>query len=325
MAKYKVFMTDKTWPDLEIEKRILQEIDAELTLGAGGTPEEICRQGQDCDALMVLFTPMGRENLEIFEKCGLLVRMGIGTNTVDLPTATRQNMMVCNVPDYCQEEVADHVMALFLEITRKVGMLNTQVKGGGWDMTIADPVPRLQGKVFGIWGCGGIGQMAGHRAAAFGMKVAGYDPYQEEGVFSANGIIRYHDVKSFLSEIDVLSLHVPLTPETGGMINEETLQMMKPSAYLINTARGPLINEEDLCAAVKDGVIAGAALDVLHVEPPKDVSLFRGLDNVIITPHAAWNSEDAIPELRVKAAQEVVRFFKEGRPKNLVNRDVLGS
>lgn len=323
MPKYKVFMTDKTWPDLEIEKNILREIDAELVLGSGGTPEEICREGKDCDALMVLFTPMGRENLEIFEKCGLLVRMGIGTNTVDLATATRKNIMVCNVPDYCQEEVADHVMALFLEITRKVGILNSQVKGGGWDMTIADPVPRLQGKVFGLWGCGGIGQMAGHRAAAFGMKLAGYDPYQSEDVFEENGIRRYVDLKRFLAEIDVLSLHVPLTPDTEHMINAETLGMMKPSAYLINTARGPLIDEDDLCVAVKEGTIAGAALDVLHVEPPKDVSKFASIPNILITPHAAWNSEDAIPELRVKAAREVVRFLTEGRPKNLVNRDIL--
>ncbi len=323
MAKCKVFMTDKTWPDLDIEREILKKIDAELVLSRGGTPAEICQEGKDCDALMVLFTPMGKENLEIFDKCKILVRMGIGTNTVDLATATRKGIMVCNVPDYCQEEVADHVMALFLEITRKVGILNSQVKNGGWDMTIADPVPRLQGKVFGLWGCGGIGQMTGHRASSFGMCLAGYDPYQSEDVFTRNNIKRYRDLDRFLAEIDVLSLHVPLTSETKYMINSKTLSMMKPSSYLINTARGPLIDEDDLCAAIQEGVIAGAALDVLHEEPPRDISKFRDLPNVIVTPHAAWNSEDAIPELRVKAAEEIVRLFTEGFPKNLVNKDIL--
>ncbi|MBU2514667.1 C-terminal binding protein [bacterium] len=323
MSKIKVFMTDKSWTDLEIEKNILKEIDAEIVLGSPGTPEEICREGQDCDVAMVLFTPMGAENLRTFKQCKLLVRMGIGINTVDLFTATQQNIMVCNVPDYCQGEVADHVIALMLEVTRKIGALNSQVRGGGWDMTIADPVPRLQDKVFGLWGCGGIGQMTARRAAAFGMKVSGYDPYQTDSVFDQNGIKRYQDLNRFLSEIDVLSLHVPLTPETEHMINAETLGHMKSSAYLINTARGFLVNEEDLYTAIKSRSIAGAALDVLETEPPNGVAKLATLPNVVITPHAAWNSEEAIPELREKAAQEIVRFFKEGRPKNLVNTDIL--
>lgn len=323
MPKYKVFMTDKTWPDLEIEKEIIREVDGEVTVSSGGTPEEICNEGRDCDIMMNLFTPMKKEQLEIFTRCRLLVRMGIGTNTVDLDAATERNIMVCNIPDYCQEEVADHVIALFLEMVRKVGDLDRQVKSGGWDMTIADPVPRLQGKVFGLLGCGGIGRMTGKRAAAFGMKVCGYDPYASDEVFSEAGIERYDDLKKFLSEADVVSLHVPLTKETENIINRDTLKAMKPEAYLINTARGALINDDDLYEALTQKKIAGAALDVLRVEPPKEVSRMTLLPNVIITPHAAWNSADAIPELRVKAAQEVVRFIKEGRPKNLVNKAVL--
>ena len=323
MAKHKVFMTDKIWPDIEVEKKILQSIDAELTISKGGTPEEICREGKDCDAVMVLFTPMKKEFLGIFDHCGLLVRMGIGTNTVDLPFATERGVMVCNVPDYCQEEVADHAMALFLEITRKVGMLDRQVKSGGWDMSIADPVPRLQGKVFGLLGCGGIGRMTGRRAASFGMRLAGYDPYQPEEVFIDERIKQYDNLQKFLSEVDVVSLHVPLTPETADIINRDTLKLMKPTAYLINSSRGPLVVEEDLYDALAAKRIAGAALDVLRVEPPKEKTRFADLSNIVITPHAGWNSEDAIPELRVKAAQEVVRFFTEGRPKHLVNREIL--
>lgn len=323
LPKYKVFMTDKTWPDIELEKEILSSIDAELILSKGGTPEEICAEGSDCDALMVLFTPMGRRCLEMFNKCKVLIRMGIGLNTVDMEAATEKGIMVANVPDYCQDEVADHTMALFLEITRKVGMLDRQVKSGGWNMDIANPVPRLQGKVFGLLGCGGIGLRTGRRAAAFGMKLAGYDPFLPEEVFLRENIAPYADLNQFFSEVDVVSLHVPLLPETKEIINAKTLKMMKPSAYLINSSRGPLINETDLFEALNKGTIAGAALDVLCEEPPKTLPKLAQAPNIIITPHAAWNSEEAIPELRIKAAREIVRTFTEGQPKNLANREVV--
>lgn len=323
MATYKVFMTDKTWPDLELEKRVLSSIDAELVLSRGGTPEEICEEGSDCDALMVLFTPMGRENLEFFTRCRVLVRMGIGFNTVDMEAATEKGIMVANVPDYCQDEVADHTIALFLEITRKAGMLDNQVKSGGWDMDIANPVPRLQGKTFGLLGCGGIGLRTGRRAASFGMRVAGYDPFLPENVFDEEGIKKYTDFDKFVSEVDALSLHIPLTSETHEIINERTLKMMKPDAYLVNSSRGPLIDEDALFDALESGAIAGAGLDVLCEEPPKGTPRLARAKNIVITPHAAWNSTEAIPELRIKSAEEVVRALTEGRPRHLINKEVL--
>lgn len=316
-------MTDKTWPDLELEKRILSSIGAELALSKGGTPEEICEEGKDCDALMVLFTPMGRKNLEYFQRCRVLVRMGIGVNTVDMDAATEKGIMVANVPDYCQDEVADHTIALFLEITRKAGLLDNQVKSGGWNMDIANPVPRLQGKLFGLLGCGGIGLRTGRRAAAFGMRVAGYDPFLPDKVFEEEGIEKYTDFDKFVSEIDVLSLHVPLTSETRGIVGKRTLKMMKPGSYLVNSSRGPLIDEDALFEALEKEVIAGAGLDVLCEEPPKGIPRLAMAKNIVITPHAAWNSTEAIPELRVKAAEEVVRALTEGRPRNLINREVL--
>ncbi|MGI6783173.1 MAG: C-terminal binding protein [Aminivibrio sp.] len=325
MAEFKVFMTDKTWPDLEIERRVLSSIDAELVLSKGGSPEEICEEGGDCDVLMVLFTPMPRKNLEYFKKCRALIRMGIGVNTVDMKAATEKGIMVANVPDYCQDEVADHTMALFLEITRKAGILDNQVKSGGWNMDIANPVPRLQGKIFGLLGCGGIGLRTGRRAAAFGMRPAGYDPLLPEKVFEEEGIERYTDFDEFISNVDVLSLHVPLTSETRGIVNERTLRMMKPEAYLVNSSRGPLIDEDALFEALENDLIAGAGLDVLCEEPPKGVPKLARAKNIVITPHAAWNSTEAIPELRIKSAEEVVRTLTEGRPRNLINKEVLGT
>ena len=316
-------MTDKIWADLQIEEKILGEIDADLVLSKGGAPEEICEEGSDCDALMVLFTPMSKKHLDFFKKCKVLVRMGIGTNTVDLARATEKGIMVANVPDYCQEEVADHALALFLEITRKAGMLDRNVKSGGWDMDLANPVPRLQGKTFGLLGCGGIGQRTGRRAAAFGMRLAGYDPYAPEEVFSREKIARFRRLEDFFQACDAVSLHIPLTPETKNIINRDTLKMMKPSAYLVNTSRGPLVDEDALYDALQNGELAGAALDVLCAEPPKSLPKIATARNIVITPHAGWNSEEAIPELRVKAAEEVVRTFREGRPRHLVNKEVL--
>jgi D-3-phosphoglycerate dehydrogenase len=318
-------MTDKTWPDLDIEKDIFAAsgLDIDLALSEGGMPEKICREGKDCDILMVLFTPMGRRHLDMFSRCRALIRMGIGTNSVDLDFAGKKGIQVANVPDYCQEEVADHTLALFLELTRKVGVLNRDVRKGHWEMSIADPVPRLRNLTFGLWGCGGIGRLAGRRAAAFGMRVVGHDPFLPAETFEAHGIARRTDLDSFLAEADVVSLHAPLTPATENMVNEKTLGRMKPSAYLLNSSRGKLIDEEALYAALKNGSIAGAGLDVLREEPPAGVHRFCEFENCIITPHAAWNSTEAIPELRIKAAEEVVRFLKTGRVKNLVNKDAL--
>ena len=326
MARTTVFMTDKTWPDLEIEKKIFEQsgLDIDFVLSKGGSPEDICREGSQCDILMVLFTPMGKQYLEMFDKCRALIRLGIGTNSVDMAVATQKGIQVANVPDYCQEEVADHAFALFLELTRKVGLLAADVRKGRWEMSIADPVPRLQTLTFALWGCGGIGRLTGHRARAFGMKLIGYDPFCPDAVFTENGIERYTDLKSFLAAADVVSLHTPLTPETDKMVNAETLGWMKESAYLINSSRGPLIDEDALYSVLANKKIAGAGLDVLTVEPPKGVHKLCEFANCIITPHAAWNSTEAIPELRVKAAEEVVRFLSTGHVKHLVNKDVLG-
>lgn len=324
MKPYKVFMTDTIWPDVDIEKAGVSKIpNVDFSLSKGGTPEEICEEGKDCDALMVLFAPMSAKYLEYFKKCKVLVRMGIGFNSVDLEKATEMGIMVANVPDYCQEEVADHTMALFLEITRKVGLLDRDVKAGGWHMELANPVPRLQGKTFGLFGCGGIGRRTGKRAAAFGMNLAGYDPFVPDEVFAGDNIKRYTVLEEFLSEVDVVSLHIPLLPDTKWIINKSALACMKPTAYLINTSRGPLVNEDDLYDVLVDGKIAGAALDVLNEEPPKSLPKIATAPNIVITPHASWNSLESLPELRAKAAEEVVRTFREGRPKFLINKEVL--
>jgi D-3-phosphoglycerate dehydrogenase len=325
LPKYNVFMTDTIFPDTSIEEEELAAGDAGLTLASTKDPAKYLAEGRDCDALLVVYAPVGPEVIEGLTRCRVIVRTGIGVNNIDIDAATRKGIMVANVPDYCIDEVADHTLALFLSGVRKVTFLHGRVKEGAWDVNEAKPVPRLRGKVYGLLGCGAIGQSVAERVSALGMETVGYDPFAPDEVFAASGIRRISDFDEFLGTVDALSLHVPLTEETRHIINRETIEKMKPGTFLVNTARGGLVNEADLYEALTGGVIGGAALDVLEQEPPEEVPPLAELPNVIITPHAAFFSEGAVPELRRKAAREVIRTLTEGRPKFWVNRKQMES
>lgn len=320
MAKYRVFMTDTVFPDTEIEREELDRIGAELKLATSTDSETLAREGSDCDAMLVVYAPVEGAVIERLDHCRIIVRTGIGVNNIDIPTASRKGIMVANVPDYCLDEVADHAMAMFLCVVRKVAFLDRRVRQGAWNVNEAKPVPRLRGKIMGLFGCGAIGQRVGLRAKAFGLRVLGFDPYLPEEVFEQNGIERAADFDTFLSSVDFLSLHVPLTDSTYHIMNRDTFGKMKPTSFLINTSRGPLVNESDLYEALKNGRISGAGLDVLDVEPPGIPFRLSELDNIVITPHAAFFSDDAVPELRRKAAQEIVRALIEGKPRSWINR-----
>ncbi len=320
MSKYSVFMTDSIFPDTDIEQKELSALDASLCLSSSTDPATFLNEGRDCDAMLVVYAPVGAEVIEGLSRCKVIVRTGIGYNNIDLDAATRKGIMVANVPDYCVDEVADHTMALFLAGIRKINFLNSRVKAGVWNVNEAAPIPRLRGKVYGLLGCGAIGRGVAERASAFGMEVVGYDPFVPDEVLSRSGIRRIEDLDIFFPTVDAFSLHVPLTEDTLHVINRKNLEKMKSTAFFVNTSRGPLVNEQDLYEALKDGVITGAALDVLETEPPEKVPPLAELPNVIITPHAAFFSEGAVPELRRKAAQEIVRTLKEGHPKFWVNK-----
>jgi len=319
LSKYKVFMTDTIFPDTEIEERELSKIDAELVLSSEKDPQAFIREGHDCDAMLVVYAPVGAEVISSLDKCRIIVRTGIGVNNIDIATASAKKIMVANVPDYCQDEVADHAMALFLAGVRKIAYLDSKVKSGIWNVNEAKPIPRLRGKKFGIIGCGAIGRKVAERAKAFGMEVYGYDPYLPDEKFKEEGIVKVSSLDEFYPLVDYFSLHVPLMDETHHMINLESIRKMKPSAFFVNTSRGPLVNEEDLYKALSEKQIAGAALDVLNTEPPAMPVPLAEFENVILTPHAAFVSEEAIPELRRKGAQEIARTLTEGKPKYWVN------
>jgi len=313
-------MTDTIFPDTVIEEKELSAIEAELILASRPDPEVFVKEGRDCDAMLIVYAPVGAEVIRGLEKCRVMVRTGIGVNNIDLDAASEKGIMVANVPDYCVDEVADHTISLFLCGVRKIAFLNQKVKSGIWNVNEAKPIPRLRGKKYGLLGCGAIGQQVALRARSFGMDVYGYDPYLPEEKFSELSITRVDTLEEFFPLVDFFSLHVPLTGETHHVINSMTLSQMKDSAFFVNTSRGQLVNEEDLYEALSRKAIAGAALDVLNMEPPEMPIPLSQLDNVILTPHAAFVSEDAIPELRRKAAQEIARTLTEGKPRFWVNR-----
>lgn len=323
MAKYKVFVADTLWPDLIIERDVLEKIGAEVVLSKGGNAAEICKEGKDCDAILVNKTQMSRENQSFLKNCKIIVRFGIGFNEVDIDAATDNGIIVCNVPDYCQAEVADHTIAMLLNVSRKIDVLSKQTKLGKWDASVATGVPRYEGKLLALLGCGGIGRMVAKRAQSFGIQVAGYDPYLPKPVFEKCGITPYDEIDKLLADADFITIHMPLTEESKRIINDRTLSLVKPSAYLVNTSRGGLIDEDALFRAINEGRLAGAGLDVLCQEPPVGINKLAALPNVIVTPHVAWNSEEALPELRSKAAQEIACALTGKTPAHVLNKCVF--
>jgi D-3-phosphoglycerate dehydrogenase len=320
MGKYRVLMTDTIFPDTTIEQEELRRIDADFLLASQTDPATLKREGMQCDAAINVYVQLTRDILEAWPTCRVIVRTGIGYNTIDLETANARRIMVANVPDYCMGEVADHTVALFLACIRRIPRLHASVKAGQWSVDLAKPAPRLQGKLYGLFGFGNIAQQVARRVQAFGLEVMAFDPYVPAEVFAGQHVRRAATLDELLRAIDFLSVHAPLTAETQGVLNATTLGAMKRTAVLINTSRGPIVNEADLLAALQGGKLAGAGLDVLTDEPPKFPLALAAMDNVVLTPHSAWYSDEAMPELRRKAAQEVARTLTEGRPKFWVNQ-----
>jgi len=254
-------------------------------------------------------------------RCRIISRFGIGVDNVDVPAATRAGIVVTRVPDYCIDEVSDHAMALLLALARKISIANAHVHAGRWEMATVVPIHRLRGSVLGLAGFGRIPQLVAPKAAAFGLRVVAFDPYVPADVFARSGVEPV-DFAELLRISDYVSIHTPLAPETHGLFDAEAFRRMKPTAYIINTARGPIVDEAALARALDAGQLAGAALDVMPNEPPLASPLF-GRTNVILTPHTSFYSEESLVELQTKAAQEVVAVLTGQAPRNPVNPDVL--
>lgn len=322
MAKFKVLVTDYEYKTLEYEEKVLAEIDAELLKAQCKTEEEVIEAAKEVDALLVQYAPIGRKVFAALPRLKAVARYGVGLDVIDLEAATEHGVYVVNVPDYCEDEVSDHTLALLMACTRKVVLLNNDVKGGNWDFNISKPIFRLRGKTLGIVGFGKIPRKLAEKAKVFGLEIFVYDPFVNKEVEEEYGV-KLLELDELMKRADFVSIHVPLNKNTRHMISTHEFELMKESAFIINTARGPVIDEKALINALKDNKIAGAALDVIEEEPiAKDSSLLE-MDNVIITPHVAWYSEEAQVELQTKAAQGVADVLLGKEPKYLVNKEVL--
>lgn len=316
---FSVLMTDTIFPDTSLEQEVFDKENIDFKLSPSSDTAKLIEVGKDADALLVVYAEVNAQLIDKLERCKIIVKAGIGYNNIDVEAATRRGIVVANVPDYCQDEVADHTFGMLLALARKTCYLNNQVAKGCWNANQGKDAPRLKGKTLGLLGCGAIGQQVAQRAKPFGMNVVGYDPFSSPQVFEDFRIENITNFDAFLSEVDFLSLHLPLTDHTRHIINKESLSKVKKTAFVINTARGGLIEENDLYAAISEKNLAGAALDVLEQEPPSRTPKLSQLDNVILTPHTAFLSQDSVSDLRKKASKEIVVTLKQGLSKNPVN------
>jgi len=318
-----VLITDYDWPELDIERHLVETIPGATLIGSPTcTDDELIGRAATADAMLVNWRAVPVAALEVASRCLIVSQFGTGVDHIPVDAATRLGILVAHVPDYCLDEVSDHTLALLLASARRIVELSQATRTGTWDSRAGSHLPRLRGQTLGMIGYGAIGRRVAQKAAAFGLRVVAYTPRITAGAVAPYGI-GTTDLDEVMRTADFLSIHARLTPETRGIIGERELRSMKPSATLINTARGPIVNEDALVRALTEGWIAAAALDVLSQEPPDPAHSLLGLDNVIVTPHIAFASAASDLDMRTFAVEHVVQALRGERPRNLVNPDVL--
>jgi D-3-phosphoglycerate dehydrogenase / 2-oxoglutarate reductase len=319
VARYKVLLTDYAWPDLVIERAILAEYDAELVVAPATDEATLVRLAPEADAIMTNWVDVRAPVIDAAARCQIIARLGIGLDSIDVWRATERGIPVTNVPDYCLVEVAEHTLALVLALARKLHVFQADARAGRYDLSAGMPLMRIAGQTLGIVGLGRIGREVADRAAAFGLRVWATSRSHDH----APPHVRRVELDELLGGSDFVTLHVPLTKHSWRMMGPAELAMMKPSAFLINTSRGGLVDQDALAAALAANRLAGAGLDVHDPEPP-DLSRPPYTDpRVIVTPHAAFYSEESVAELRRRAARQVGIRLSGGRPEHVVNPEVL--
>jgi C-terminal binding protein len=305
--------------ETSVESAVLDDI-ADLVMARANDEAQLAPYLPTADAIMVFhdLSVLGEPSFARAARCRGVVRAGVGFNNVDVEAATRHGVVVCNVPDYGTEEVADHAIMFLLALVRRLVPSHQAIRAGRWDYRTALGAPRLRGKTFGIVGCGRIGSATALRAKALGLDVVFYDPYLRQGMDKALGIRRVYRLEELLQQSHYVSLHCYLDASSQHLINARTIAQMRPGAILINTARGPVVDETALLEALESGHIAAAGLDVTEREPLDNEPL-RQHPNVLFTPHTAFYSVEGYAELRTKTAEEVRRLLLGEPPRNPVN------
>jgi D-3-phosphoglycerate dehydrogenase / 2-oxoglutarate reductase len=317
-----IAITDYVFPSLDPERAVLEPLGVELRPQQCRSEDEIIALARDAEAVLNCYAKMTARVIEKLKRCKIIARYGIGVDNVDLAAATKAKILVTNVPDYCIDEVSDHALALLLALARRLTAADGAVKAGGWDVVAHAGIRRLRGQTLGLLGFGKIAKALASKVEPLGMKVLVYDPYLDPALIARHGVEAV-SLDRLLAEADTVSIHVPLSPETRNIVGKRELARMKPTAFLINTSRGGIVDEQVIAVALKEGRLGGAALDVLSVEPPPADHPLRQAPNVILTPHLAFYSRESVIELQTKAAEEVARALKGEPPRCPVNPEVL--
>jgi D-3-phosphoglycerate dehydrogenase len=320
MERFRVVITDCDHGSIEEEKGELERIGAELILAQAQEESDLIRSCKEADGLINQYSILSRKVLESLPKCKVISRYGVGVDSVDLKAATELGMIVANVPDYCMDEVADQTVAMILALIRKVVFFDQRVKAGVWDFREGIPIHRIRGRTLGLIGCGRIGLEVARRVSGFGVKVIAFDPY----LAKAPAGIELKDFDSVLKESDMISVHCPLNQATRHLIGEPEFGKMEKKPIIINTSRGPIVDEEALTRALDQDLVSGAGLDVLEKEPPGSGHPLLSRSNVVLSPHISFYSVESISELKRRTAKNVADVLAETWPGSVVNSDVRG-
>lgn len=325
--KFKMLMDTHDWDSIDIEIKILAEVGCEVMPLQFSNNEEFIDAIRDADALLPRYVNITRAHIEDMQKCKIISRSGIGVDIVDVDAATQHGIWVTNVPSYCENEVADHAVALILTCVRKIPQYQQAVKFGVWKWQTGRCIIRMNNATFGLIGFGKIGKLIWQRLRSFGCRGLIFDPFVPDEVISQEGA-QATSLDILLQESDIVHIQCPLNSQTHHLINTDKLQKMKPTAILTNASRGPIIEEKALYRALNEDWIAMAGLDDLEEEPAKIRDwkpanpLFR-LPNVVITPHSAWYSEQSVEEVKRISASEIARVLSGQKPLYPVNNPIF--
>lgn len=320
--KFKVVKVDNRYEDIEIEKNILNEVDAEL-LDFNCTEEnEIIEITKDADAIITDLSIITENVIKNMKKCKVISKVGIGVDNINVKAATGKGIFVCNVPDYCSNEVSDHTMALILSLARKIVYTNNFAKKGKWSIDFAKPIYPLNEMTLGLVGFGSIARLVYEKAKAFKFNTILFDPYIGK-VLADKHNVKLVDFKYLLKNSDIISIHCPANSETKHLFGEKEFMQMKKTAFLVNTSRGLIIDSDALYFALKENIIAGAAVDVYNPEPINPGDPILSLDNFILTPHYGFYSERSIRRVREKSALNIAKVLTNQEPINIVNKEAV--
>lgn len=313
----KVIVTDHNYMDFENERILFAATGAELQLYQCQTEEEVIDVAKGAIGIINSDIPITRKIIESLPDLKVIAKYGIGVDEIDVEAADEYGVYIANVPDYCQDEVANHTLTLILALNRKIIYYNQQVKNGNWGFDVGAPLHRFNTQTVGLISYGGIARLLSQKLQALGFKVIAYDPLVEKSGQVVD--VKLVKLEELMMQSDIISIHAPLIADTHHLINKRMLALSKKSAVIVNAGRGSVIKETDLIQALMEKTIAGAALDVLEDEPIIQEHPFLTMDNVILTPHVAFYTEESMNELKEKTVDNILDVLNGGRPRYAVN------